>query len=352
VTAFLKTFPGNKASPSISGAINPGILLLTQDEPQSDDASINESNQEEKGKLQDESASIKDLKPQENEPQCATIDLPKRAEKDELQSAHINDSKPKEKETPKEGRYSNDIVVVNDPVQGEDSEDGGDDTETTESEDSDCEEDEVQHDTIMTCIPKLVHQICNSNSTDTDVVAGIRQLAALAQDEDNCSRIAYCGGNLAVIQTMQSRLWSASVQGECCFALWTFAMDDDQNQQAIRDMGGMQAIVTAMTTHPDCESLQMKACGVLDTLIDDKISRQVCSTFRQSGGIQAVVNVMDAFPDSAKLRKRASSILVQLLANENADGRKAVFSAVENTHKDKDNAYVRGKDPAVSKSLL
>ena len=30
--------------------------------------------------------------------------------------------------------------------------------------------------------------------------------------------------------------------------------------KAIRDMGGMQAIVMAMTTHPDCEGLQMKAC--------------------------------------------------------------------------------------------
>ena len=145
--------------------------------------------------------------------------------------------------------------------------------------------------------------MCNSDSSDTDVVAGIHRLAAFAQDEDNCSRIAYCGGYLAVIQIMESRLQSTSVQGGCCSALWTFAMDDDQNQQAIRDMGGMQAIVTAMTTHPDCESLQMKACGVLDTLIDDDISSHICSKFRQSGGIQAVVNVMDTFPDAAKLRK-------------------------------------------------
>jgi hypothetical protein len=86
-------------------------------------------------------------------------------------------------------------------------------------------------------------------------------------------------------------------------------MDDDQNQQAIRDLGGMQAIVTAMTTHPDYEGLQMKACGVLDTLIADDSSSRVYSKFRESGGIEAVVTVMDTFPDSAKLRKRASSIL-------------------------------------------
>jgi hypothetical protein len=346
--AFLETFLGKKASPSISGATNPGILLLSQDEPQSD-VSSNESNREEKDKPQDASASINESKPEENELQGATIDEPKRAEKDEPQNDRIDNPKPKEEDSLLEGSYSNDMVAGNDPVQGEGSEDGEDDTETTESEDSEGEEDKDQYDSVMTYIPELIHQICNSDSSDTDVVAGIRQLAALAQDEDNCSRIAYCGGNLAVIQTMQSRLQSASVQGECCFALWTFAMDDDQNQQAIRDMGGMQAIVTAMTTYPDCEGLQMKACGILDTLIDDKISSQVCSTFRQSGGIEAVVNVMDTFPDSAKLRKRASSILVQLLATEDADGRKAVFSAVKNTHKDKDNAHVRGEDRAVSK---
>lgn len=145
-----------------------------------------------------------------NEPQGATIDEPKRSEKDEPQSSHIDDSKPKENETLIEGRYSNDMVVVNDPVQGENSADGADDTETTESDDSEGED---QHDTRMTCIPELLHQICNSDSSDTDVLEGIRQLAALTQDEDNCSRIAYCGGNLAVIQTMQSRLKSVRLKG-------------------------------------------------------------------------------------------------------------------------------------------
>jgi hypothetical protein len=332
-------------------------VLPTHDEPLSDTSS-NESYREEKDKSQDASASVNESEPEENEPQGANIDESKRAkkdeskraEKDESQRASIDNSTPKKEDAPIEESNSNDMVVVNNPVlRGQDNENGENETETMESDDSEGEEDEDQHDTLMTCIPELVHQICNSDTSDTDVVAGIRQLAALAQDEDNCSRIAYCGGNLAVIQTMQSRLQSASVQGECCFALWTFAMDDDQNQQAIRAMGGMQAIVTAMTTHPHCETLQMKACGVLDTLIDGNISSQVCSTFRQSGGIQAVVNVMDTFPDSAKLRKRASSILVQLLAREDADGRKAVFSAVENTHKGKGNAHVRGEDCAVSK---
>jgi hypothetical protein len=78
-------------------------------------------------------------------------------------------------------------------------------------------------------------------------------------------------------------------------------------------------------------------------------ARFALHAFRQSGGIQAVVNVMDTFPDSAKLRKRASSIFVQLLVIEDAGGHKAVFSAVENTHKDKDNAYVHGQDCAVSR---
>lgn len=227
--------------------------------------------------------------PCEFKPEDANIDESKRTEKDEPQSARIDDSKPKEKDIPIEGIYSNDMVGVNDPVQGKDSEDGEDsmldtevdqdDTQTTESEDSEGEEDEDQHDTLMTCIPELVHQICNSDSSDTDVVAGIRQLAELAQDKDNCSRIAYCGGNLAVIQTMQSRLQSASVQGGWCYALWNFALDDDQNQQATRDIGGMQAIVMTMITHPDCEALQMKACGVLDTLIDEDSSSHVCSAF-------------------------------------------------------------------------
>ena len=52
-----------------------------------------------------------------------------------------------------EGRYSNVMVVVNNPVLGEDSEDFEDDTETTESDDSEAEEDEDQHATLMTCIP-------------------------------------------------------------------------------------------------------------------------------------------------------------------------------------------------------
>jgi hypothetical protein len=145
-------FVGNKASPNIYGAINRGNLLLSRDEPQSDDASINESNREEKDKHQDE-----------NETEGATIDEPKRAEKDEPKSALIDDSKSKEKEIPIEGRYSNDMSVVNDPVQGEDSEDGEDDTETTETDDSEGED---QHDALMTCIPELVHQICNSDSSD------------------------------------------------------------------------------------------------------------------------------------------------------------------------------------------
>jgi hypothetical protein len=64
-------------------------------------------------------------------------------------------------------------------------------------------------------------------------------------------------GNLAVIQTMRSRLESASKRSGDAVLLWTFAMDDDQNQQAIRDGGGV--IVTADDNASDCESLQMKA---------------------------------------------------------------------------------------------
>jgi hypothetical protein len=47
-------------------------------------------------------------------------------------------------------------------------------------------EEDDEGDALMTCIPELVHQIGNSDSSDTDVDAGIRQLTALAQDEDNC----------------------------------------------------------------------------------------------------------------------------------------------------------------------
>jgi hypothetical protein len=183
---------------------------------------------------------------------------------------------------------------------------------TTESAESQDEEDEDQVDATTSSIPELVLQIANSDSSDTDVASGIRQWAKFAQDEDNCSRIAYCGGNLAVIQTMHRRLKSASVQGECCFALWTFAVDDEQNQQAIRDLGGVQAIVMAMTTsivmarttHPDCESLQMKAYGALDTLINDDSPLSNSDTFCHSGGILAVVNAMNTFSDSPRLRPR------------------------------------------------
>jgi hypothetical protein len=128
LSCFLETFLGNKASPSISGVTNPSILLLTQDDPQSD-AISNESNREEKDKPQDASASINELKPEENnetQAQGDTIDESTRAEKDVPHSARIDDSKPKEKDSLVAEIYSNDMIVVNDPVKGEDSEDDED----------------------------------------------------------------------------------------------------------------------------------------------------------------------------------------------------------------------------------
>jgi hypothetical protein len=75
------------------------------------------------------SASINELKPEENnetQAQGATIDESTRAEKDVPHSARIDDSKPKEKDSLVAEIYSNDMIVVNDPVKGEDSEDDED----------------------------------------------------------------------------------------------------------------------------------------------------------------------------------------------------------------------------------
>jgi hypothetical protein len=107
---------------------------------QSDDASINESNREEKDKHQDERMKV------------PLIDEPKEQRRMSLRVPFFIETPNRKEGAYIEGRYSK-HVMVNDPVQGEDSEDGEDDTETAESDDSEGEEDEDQHDTFMTLHP-------------------------------------------------------------------------------------------------------------------------------------------------------------------------------------------------------
>ena len=91
---------------------------------------------------------------------------------------------------------------------------------------------------------------------------------------------------------------ATQVQVRGCFALWTMAVDED-NQLKITSLGGIEALLHAMCAHPKAALVQQSGLFVL----------QIRAVYENSwvksaslGGIEALMHAMSAHPDATQMQ--------------------------------------------------
>eukprot|EP00567_Pseudictyota_dubia_P001915 CAMPEP_0197466086 /NCGR_PEP_ID=MMETSP1175-20131217/64869_1 /TAXON_ID=1003142 /ORGANISM="Triceratium dubium, Strain CCMP147" /LENGTH=1237 /DNA_ID=CAMNT_0043002115 /DNA_START=211 /DNA_END=3924 /DNA_ORIENTATION=- len=117
----------------------------------------------------------------------------------------------------------------------------------------------------------------------------------------------------ATIEAMKTHLQEERVQQQACAALYSLAVDAE-NRVAVREAGGIPAIVWAMDAHPQAEDLQKHACAALVHLGGENINELMA--VREAGGIPAIVRAMKVHPKVEEVQKHACIALYFLADNE------------------------------------
>lgn len=183
-------------------------------------------------------------------------------------------------------------------------------------------------------IPQLIRQDLMSHSAHTiQIRAALDELAARAspakhdlddeygdykarRDQVNKNRdtIARTGGLLAVVQNMERLTDHADIQVSACRALEKLALDGE-NETAIADVGGVEAILAAMMANFKNESLHEAAWGALMNLSCRNADSVM--TVDTAGGMEAIIAAMQYHVTNADIQRNACGTLANLcISNE------------------------------------
>lgn len=142
--------------------------------------------------------------------------------------------------------------------------------------------------------PELLVQMMVAHSVDAGVQTRCCRhlsLAARRSDADNVA-IAAVGGIEAVVAALTAHPEAEGVQQQGCRALGKMARNHSANH-AIAAAGGIEAIVVALTTHPRAEGVQDKGCNALDHLVNDPGHQ---AAIKASGAIVLAQGTLERFP--------------------------------------------------------
>ena len=210
-------------------------------------------------------------------------------------------------------------------------------------------------------IPQLIRQDLMDKSAHTiQIRAALDELAARASpvvhdldDEyaDHKARldqvckhratIARTGGLLAIVQTMERFTDNADIQVSACRALEKLALDGE-NETAIADVGGVEAILAAMMANFINESVHEAAWGALMNLSCHNADSVM--TVDTAGGMEAIIAAMKHHVDNPLIQRNACGTLANLcISNENrraalakAGGFVAISAALQRHWNDSD----------------
>jgi hypothetical protein len=138
------------------------------------------------------------------------------------------------------------------------------------------------------------------------------------------TKIVREGGVVAILDAMNNeqveKCLSISICKIACSALANLAKLNEDNQIIIEREGGIAAIVAAMKAHPDESKLQTLACEALEKLLwedDDcaSVNNCICVAMKEEGGISAIVTAMKTHPDETELQTHGCNALGVLPGN-------------------------------------
>jgi hypothetical protein len=190
-------------------------------------------------------------------------------------------------------------------------------------------------------IPQLIRQDLMNNSAHTiQIRAALDELAARAspvkhdlndeyadhktrveQANKHRASIARTGGLLAIVQSMERFTDNADIQVSACRALEKLALDGE-NETAIADVGGVEAILAAMMANFMNEAVHEAAWGALMNLSCRNADSVM--TVDTAGGMEAIIAAMQQHVDNPAIQRHACGTLANLCISN--DTRRAALA--------------------------
>jgi hypothetical protein len=145
--------------------------------------------------------------------------------------------------------------------------------------------------------------------------------ARTAKVDQNRAAIARSGGLLAIVQTMERFTDHADIQVAACCALEKLALDVD-NETAIADVGGVEAILAAMMANFTNASVHEATWGALMNLSCRNADSVM--TVDTAGGMEAIIAAMQHHVDNPLIQRNACGTLANLCVSN--DMRRAALA--------------------------
>ena len=153
-------------------------------------------------------------------------------------------------------------------------------------------------------IPPLVRLLQPGDPDDAATGAVASVLARLADTHAGCrDGVATCGGIPLLVQLLSPPLPSVGATA-AAGALWYLARSA-ANKEAIREAGGVPALVALLVCGPDCD-VTFKAAAALWSLADSSAANK--EAIREAGGIPALVRLLSCGPERRATLKAAGAL--------------------------------------------
>jgi hypothetical protein len=198
----------------------------------------------------------------------------------------------------------------------------------------------AKHEKSMRCIGALVQGLFHSD--DAKVTAALGALTRdLAENKNKCDKIQAVGGCLALVQLVKDCLKKATEKIPDCHRVTdlypiaevktlvkTFSVivaltfNHNESKVGIAAIGGVEAIVKAMKTFPNCQTIQEFACIVVSNLACCSIGK---TKVVETGGIEVLLAAINNHLDSADVCETASWALSRI-AEESKENTKLLIN--------------------------
>jgi len=174
-------------------------------------------------------------------------------------------------------------------------------------------------------IEEALTRLETENADLTDILAAMRRFPRCVRlqemgceklwiqswDDENSSAIGRVGGIPTIIDAMRTHAESSHLQQCGCEALQNLALND-YNREVIAEQGGIIAVIDAMGRHWDVAGVQQCGCTALANIAggdeggDNRVAVGDC------GGLHAILKAVQSFPEDETVLRSAYQALRSL----------------------------------------
>mmetsp|Transcript_34530 Transcript_34530/g.80727 ORF Transcript_34530/g.80727 Transcript_34530/m.80727 type:complete len:287 (-) Transcript_34530:179-1039(-) len=131
-------------------------------------------------------------------------------------------------------------------------------------------------------------------------------------------RTVRLGGVHAVLAAMTFHWQNRLLQARACEVLWNLMIDSDSNTAAILEAGGVGPVISAMKLHLSCADVQAHGCTALRNLAFESAERQHMVVVL--GGVQAILSGMREHHDNHRVQLQGCGAVINLCHSKCPDG--------------------------------